>query len=279
MRQRRGFAQRLLQPGPHAGGLSDRNQRALPFDRARPDRCRRDLREGAAVGIISSKARGGQVLALTLVIGNKNYSSWSFRPWIAMKVAGIAFDEVVISLDAAGLQVAGVENFRHRQGAGAGRRRYPRLGIAGDPGISRREVSRRGCGRPNRRHGRMRARSRPKCMRASCRCAAHADEHAPAGQEARTARKRMANVRRIEAMWANAARASAAAGRFCSARSAPPTPCMRRWSRVFTPTSRGLAPARAYMDAMRALPAWRVGGGRAQEPWVLRRTKSTGRRF
>jgi glutathione S-transferase len=36
-----------------------------------------------------------------LVIGNKNYSSWSFRPWIAMKVAGIAFDEVVISLDAA----------------------------------------------------------------------------------------------------------------------------------------------------------------------------------
>src|SRR6478736_6971006 len=36
-----------------------------------------------------------------LIIGNKNYSSWSFRPWIAMKVAGIAFDEAVISLDAA----------------------------------------------------------------------------------------------------------------------------------------------------------------------------------
>ena len=40
-------------------------------------------------------------MALTLVIGNKNYSSWSFRPWIAMKAAGIPFDEVVISLDAA----------------------------------------------------------------------------------------------------------------------------------------------------------------------------------
>src|ERR1051325_10205191 len=39
-------------------------------------------------------------LPLTLVIGNKNYSSWSFRPWIAMKVAGIGFDEVVVSLDA-----------------------------------------------------------------------------------------------------------------------------------------------------------------------------------
>jgi glutathione S-transferase len=40
-------------------------------------------------------------MALELIIGNKNYSSWSLRPWIAMKVAGIAFDEEVISLDAA----------------------------------------------------------------------------------------------------------------------------------------------------------------------------------
>src|SRR3974390_1246859 len=37
-------------------------------------------------------------MTLTLVIGNKNHSSWSLRPWIAMKVAGIAFDEVVIPL-------------------------------------------------------------------------------------------------------------------------------------------------------------------------------------
>ena len=37
-------------------------------------------------------------MTLTLIIGNKNYSSWSLRPWIAMKVAGIAFDEIVIPL-------------------------------------------------------------------------------------------------------------------------------------------------------------------------------------
>jgi glutathione S-transferase len=30
---------------------------------------------------------------LTLVIGNKNYSSWSMRPWVAMRAAGIAFRE------------------------------------------------------------------------------------------------------------------------------------------------------------------------------------------
>src|SRR5579872_1322811 len=40
-------------------------------------------------------------MALHLVIGNKNYSSWSFRPWLAMKVAGIPFQETVISLEAA----------------------------------------------------------------------------------------------------------------------------------------------------------------------------------
>ena len=33
---------------------------------------------------------------LTLVIGNKNYSSWSMRPWVLMKQLGIAFDEVVL---------------------------------------------------------------------------------------------------------------------------------------------------------------------------------------
>ncbi|MGI9492032.1 MAG: glutathione S-transferase N-terminal domain-containing protein, partial [Geminicoccaceae bacterium] len=33
-----------------------------------------------------------------LIIGNKNYSSWSLRGWLAAKQAGIAFDERVINL-------------------------------------------------------------------------------------------------------------------------------------------------------------------------------------
>lgn len=37
-------------------------------------------------------------MSLTLVIGNKNYSSWSLRPWLAMKHAGLAFDEVRVPL-------------------------------------------------------------------------------------------------------------------------------------------------------------------------------------
>lgn len=35
---------------------------------------------------------------LTLVIGNKNYSSWSLRPWLALKQAGIPFREIPVSL-------------------------------------------------------------------------------------------------------------------------------------------------------------------------------------
>lgn len=37
--------------------------------------------------------------SLTLVIGNKNYSSWSLRPWLFMKHQGVAFDEILIPLD------------------------------------------------------------------------------------------------------------------------------------------------------------------------------------
>src|ERR687886_2055090 len=36
---------------------------------------------------------------LTLVIGNKNYSSWSLRAWLVMKQAGLEFAEVRIPLD------------------------------------------------------------------------------------------------------------------------------------------------------------------------------------
>ena len=35
---------------------------------------------------------------LALVIGNKNYSSWSLRPWLLLKQAGIPFREIRISL-------------------------------------------------------------------------------------------------------------------------------------------------------------------------------------
>ncbi|WP_027157494.1 glutathione S-transferase family protein [Methylobacter luteus] len=37
-------------------------------------------------------------MSMTLVIGNKNYSSWSLRPWLFLKYHGIAFEEIRIPL-------------------------------------------------------------------------------------------------------------------------------------------------------------------------------------
>src|SRR5687768_5980247 len=36
---------------------------------------------------------------LTLVIGNKNLSSWSLRPWLVLKHFGVPFQEVKLPLD------------------------------------------------------------------------------------------------------------------------------------------------------------------------------------
>ena len=36
---------------------------------------------------------------LKLYIGNKNYSSWSMRPWVLMRQAGINFEEVMLRFD------------------------------------------------------------------------------------------------------------------------------------------------------------------------------------
>mgnify|MGYP006211976929 CR=1 FL=1 len=36
---------------------------------------------------------------LKLYIGNKNYSSWSMRPWVLLRQAGIDFDEVMVRFD------------------------------------------------------------------------------------------------------------------------------------------------------------------------------------
>lgn len=38
-------------------------------------------------------------MALQLYVGNKNYSSWSMRPWVLMKQAGIPFEEVMVRFD------------------------------------------------------------------------------------------------------------------------------------------------------------------------------------
>ena len=56
-----------------------------------------------------------------LHIGDKNYSSWSMRPWLALKHGGIAFEEVLHALpEGDGRRQAGLRrDLAERTGAGA----------------------------------------------------------------------------------------------------------------------------------------------------------------
>jgi glutathione S-transferase len=57
-------------------------------------------RAGAAPALASAASFSYREARMQLFIGNKNYSSWSMRPWVLMTQAGIDFDEVLLRFDA-----------------------------------------------------------------------------------------------------------------------------------------------------------------------------------
>jgi glutathione S-transferase len=62
-----------------------------------------------------------------LYIGNKNYSSWSMRPWLALKWGGIAFDEKIIPLGGEGYGRSQIKQVRDVSPSG----RVPALHVDG----------------------------------------------------------------------------------------------------------------------------------------------------
>jgi glutathione S-transferase len=211
-------------------------------------------------------------MALHLVIGNKNYSSWSFRPWLAMKVTGIPFDETVISLEAT--------DFKARVTALSGAGKVPVL-IDGDvrvweslaileylaekfpeAGLWPKDVAARGHARavasemhagflPLRRHLPMNVwrpvKSRP------------LDDGSKA------------DVARIDAIWSDCRARFGAGGPFLfgafGVADAMYAPVIWRFHTYAVEVS---AVARAYMNAMMMQPAWREWREAARrEPWVL----------
>ena len=211
-------------------------------------------------------------MSLQLIIGNKNYSSWSFRPWIAMKVAGIPFGEEVISLDAA--------DFKARVTRISGAGKVPALADGQAQVWESLAILEYLAEKfPN-------ARLWPAdpAARAHARAIA-AEMHAgfvplrrllPMNMW-RPVQKRdltpevQSNVRRIEAMWTDCRTRYGASGPFLfgafGATDAMYAPVVSRFDTYAVEVN---AVARAYMDAVMALPAW--GEWRAaalQEPWVL----------
>jgi glutathione S-transferase len=211
-------------------------------------------------------------MAPTLVIGNKNYSSWSLRPWIAMKVAGIAFEEQVISLDA--------PDFKARVSEVSGTGKVPAL-VDGEVRVweSLAILEYLAERFPN-------ARLWPDDPAARAQARAIAAEmhagfvplrrHLPMNMWRPVIRRELtpevqANVRRIDAMWTDCRTRHAAGGAFLfggfGAADAMYAPVVARFHTYAVEVS---PLARAYMDATMGLPAWREWRTAAvTEPWVL----------
>jgi len=211
-------------------------------------------------------------MALELIMGNKNYSSWSLRPWIAMKVAGIAFEETVIPLYEPGSRSQVLKY------SPAGRvpvliddgqpiweslaileylaEKFPRAGLwPADPRARShaRVVA-------NEMHGGFQA------LRRNCPMNMWLPpKQRPQPDEA------MVDLRRIDALWSDCRARFGQSGAFLfggfGAADAMYAPVVSRLH------SYGLqvgGVARAYMDAVMALPAWAAWRDAAlKEPWIM----------
>ena len=211
-------------------------------------------------------------MPLKLIIGNKNYSSWSFRPWIAMKVAGIPFEERVISLDDPQFK------WTVMQISPAGKvpvladgevhvweslaileylaEKFPAAKLwPADPAA--------------RAHARAIAAE----MHAGCvplRRECPMNFWRPA-QQRELSPEALANAARIEAIWTDCRARYGAGGKFLfgafGAADAVYAPVVSRFATYALEVG---ARARAYMEAVMGLPAWQEWEAAAvKEPWVL----------
>jgi glutathione S-transferase len=215
-------------------------------------------------------------MTLKLIIGNKNYSSWSMRPWIAMKVNGIPFDETVISLYVEGSEA------KIREHSGAGKvpilidgegsrevRVWESLAILEylaekypDAGLWPADPAARALARAISTE--MHAGFVP--LRQQCSM----NMWRPPAKRDLTADAR-ANVARIEEIWAGARTRFGAGGPFLfgkfSAADAMYAPIVSRFETYMVDVS---APAAAYMRAIIALPAWQEWRRAAlKETWAI----------
>lgn len=214
-------------------------------------------------------------MTLTLVIGNKNYSSWSLRPWIALKAAGIPFKEIVIPL----YEPGSAEEIRKYSPAG----KVPVL-IDGDEHVweSLAILEHLAERFPNaglwpadaraRSHARvaateMHAGFQP--LRRDCTM----NMWLPAKPRPQSDEV-MQNVRRIEEIWRDcrARFGQKLGGPFLfggfGAADAMYAPVVSRFHTYGLPVG---ADTRAYMDAVMALPAWQEWYAAAmKETWIMR---------
>jgi glutathione S-transferase len=209
---------------------------------------------------------------MKLIIGNKNYSSWSFRPWIGMKAAGIAFDEEVISLYVEG----GREQILKHSPAG----KVPIL-MDGDVRVWESlaileyladKFPAAGLW-PSDMAARAHARAISTEMHAGfvpLRTECGMSFWRPPGKRALSAQAQ-ADIARVQAIWTDARARYGAGGPFLfgkfTAADAMYAPVVQRFVAYDIDVS---APVKAYVQAMIALPAWAEWRRAAlRETWVI----------
>lgn len=211
-------------------------------------------------------------MGLKLVIGNKNYSSWSLRPWIAMKVAGIAFEEEVISLSAT--------DFKTRLSKVSGTGKVPAL-VDGDVHVWESLAILEYLAEQYPHAGLWPADPAPRALARAIAAEMHAGfsplrRHLPMNMW-RPVRPRQltpevkANVRRVEEIWIDCRARYGTGGPFLfgpfGAADAMYAPVVARFHTYAVEVAEA---ARKYMDAVTALPAWAEWRAAAlAEPWVL----------
>ena len=215
-------------------------------------------------------------MTLKLIIGNKNYSTWSLRPWLAMTVNGIAFDEVLCPF--------GSDLFTQEIGAVSGSGRVPVL-IDGDIAVweslaileyLNEKFPQAGLW-PNDAAARAYARSVANEMHAGFQ---NLRRHLPMNIARRVMKRALpepvvADVKRVDALWtdcrARFGQKSKSGGDFlfgafgaADAMYAPIASRLRTYDVDVGPV------ARAYIDAVLSLPAYRQWAEAGiKETWVV----------
>jgi glutathione S-transferase len=209
---------------------------------------------------------------LILIIANKTYSSWSFRPWILMRHFGIAFDEITIPLAQENTRA---EILRHTPSGKCPALRDGAIVVWDSLAIVEylAETFPRIAIWPRLRAARVQARSLAAEMHsgfANLRASLPMNmrrkvKKLELGQEA------TADVARIESAFAAARAEFGQAGHFlfgdfCAA-DAMFAPVVNRLHVYDVDVSDA---TRRYMDHVMALPAWQEWAAQAQaEPWVI----------
>ena len=216
-------------------------------------------------------------MSLKLIVGNKNYSSWSMRPWIGLRAAGIPFEDEVIPLYVDAETKARITAYSPAgkvpilidgQGADAVRV-WESLAILEYASERFREVHLWPSDTKARAHARAISTEMHSGF-AALRNECGMNMWRPPAKKELSADAR-ANIARIQEIWTEARAKYGAEGPFLfgkfTAADAMYAPVVSRFETYAIDVS---APVRAYMEAMIALPAWQEWRRAAlKEHWVI----------